>query len=236
MGKDPAMPLYVNDWLSSRRVQAMSQLQELAYFRLLAFCWSSGDASIPDDDDELAVLSRMGKSWLKGGSQVVRRCFQPHPNKSGYLTNARLFHLWQERQEWRRKSHEGGIKSGQARKLRTVKGGSTKREPNANSSSSSSSSIKKETKGKKERFIPPTVEQVRAYCSERHNGIDPQAFVDYYEANGWVQGKSRKPLQDWKAAVRTFEANRRNGAQNGRCLPPTVEDLRNYNPVTGGIE
>ena len=45
---------------------------------------------------------------------------------------------------------------------------------------------------------------MRAYCEERRNGIDPQRFVDYYTANGWVQGKG-KPIKDWKAAVRTWE-------------------------------
>lgn len=52
----------------------------------------------------------------------------------------------------------------------------------------------------------PTVEEVRAYCVERKNNVDPQKFVDFYTANGWVQGKG-KPIKDWKAAVRTWERN-----------------------------
>ena len=54
------------------------------------------------------------------------------------------------------------------------------------------------------RFQQPSVDEVRAYCEERRNGIDPQRFVDYYTANGWVQGKG-KPIKDWRAAVRTWE-------------------------------
>lgn len=61
------------------------------------------------------------------------------------------------------------------------------------------------------RFVPPTVEEVRAYCKERGNNVDPERFHDYYSANGWVQGKG-KPIKDWKAAVRTWE---RNGTQKG---------------------
>lgn len=138
------MPFYVNDWLSSPRVQAMTPLQELAYFRLISFCWASQDASLPDDDNVLASLSRMGEGWFDNGSQVVRKCFNQHPTKPGYLTNERVYELWSERQKWRDKSAEGGRKSGQSRRLRSAKGTSqmvrTKREPNANSSSSSSSS------------------------------------------------------------------------------------------------
>lgn len=53
------------------------------------------------------------------------------------------------------------------------------------------------------RFVPPTVEEVAAYCTEKGYTIDPAAFVDYYTANGWVQGRG-KPLKDWRAAVRNW--------------------------------
>jgi len=62
-------------------------------------------------------------------------------------------------------------------------------------------------KPKKERFRKPTLEEVKAYCNEAGLNIDPQAFWDYYEANGWVQGRSRKPIQNWKAAVRLWAQN-----------------------------
>lgn len=62
--------------------------------------------------------------------------------------------------------------------------------------------------GKKKVPMPPTLEDVAAYCLERENGIDPEAFLDFYTANGWKQGKG-KPIVDWRAAVRTWERNRR---------------------------
>lgn len=55
----------------------------------------------------------------------------------------------------------------------------------------------------RKRFTPPTVEQVREYCWERGNNVDPQRFVDYYSSNGWMVGKNK--MKDWKAAVRTWE-------------------------------
>lgn len=63
------------------------------------------------------------------------------------------------------------------------------------------------------RFTPPTVEEVKKYCKERGNGIDAQQFCDYYQANGWVQGKG-KPIKDWQAAVRTWERWERSGISN----------------------
>ena len=59
------------------------------------------------------------------------------------------------------------------------------------------------------RFVPPTVEEIKAYCDERGSyWIDPQYFIDYYEARGWMLSKSRK-MVDWKATVRTWENNER---------------------------
>jgi hypothetical protein len=56
------------------------------------------------------------------------------------------------------------------------------------------------------KFCPPALDEVKAYCLERNNGVDAEKFFDYYSANGWVQGKG-KPIKDWKACVRTWERN-----------------------------
>lgn len=50
----------------------------------------------------------------------------------------------------------------------------------------------------------PTLDEVKAYCAERGNIVDVQRFFDFYEANGWCQGRG-KPIRDWRAAVRTWE-------------------------------
>ena len=57
----------------------------------------------------------------------------------------------------------------------------------------------------KKKSIPPTLEEVKAYCSERNNGVDAQRFIDFYTSKGWMIGKN--PMKDWKAAVRTWEKN-----------------------------
>ena len=48
-------------------------------------------------------------------------------------------------------------------------------------------------------FEPPSVEEVYDYCERRHNGIDAQVFVDYYDARGW------RNITDWRAQVRVWE-------------------------------
>jgi len=55
--------------------------------------------------------------------------------------------------------------------------------------------------------LSPSVEDVKAYCEERGNGIDPRMFFDYYAARGWMTGSV--PVRDWKALVRTWELRER---------------------------
>lgn len=62
-------------------------------------------------------------------------------------------------------------------------------------------------------FTPPTCEEVRAYCTERGNSIDPESFVDYYAARNWNLSNSQK-MVDWKAAVRNWEHRER---RDGLC-------------------
>lgn len=62
----------------------------------------------------------------------------------------------------------------------------------------------------KKNFVPPTLEEVRQYCLERGNGINPEQFIDHYQANGWMRGKNK--IKDWRACVRTWEKNRSSGS------------------------
>ena len=79
------------------------------------------------------------------------------------------------------------------------------------------------------RFIPPTLEEVSAYCQQRRNTVDPQRFIDHYETNGWVQGKG-KPIRDWRAAVRTWEAGRQQGRQPAQQPDLSWRDSRAVTP------
>lgn len=62
--------------------------------------------------------------------------------------------------------------------------------------------IKADKPPTRHNFSPPTVEEVKAYCTEKGYNIDPDRFVDFYTSNGWKVGKN--PMRDWKAAVRNW--------------------------------
>lgn len=58
-------------------------------------------------------------------------------------------------------------------------------------------------KPKTSRFQKPSIEEIKAYCKERNNTVDPEKFHDFYESKGWYVGKTK--MKDWRAAVRTWE-------------------------------
>ena len=75
----------------------------------------------------------------------------------------------------------------------------------------------------------PTLEQVADYCAERGRGVDAQAWLNHYTANGWRVG--RNTMKDWKAAVRTWERNNYGGtghANSGTTSASRAKQLSDY--------
>lgn len=68
-------------------------------------------------------------------------------------------------------------------------------------------------KAKAKAFQKPTLEEVKAYCIERKNEVDPEGWINFYTSNGWKVGKN--PMKDWKASVRTWERNGINNNTHG---------------------
>ncbi len=101
--------------------------------------------------------------------------------------------------------------------------------------SNESKSIEKDKDKDKElkpqkRFKKPTLEEVKAYCQERKNKVDPERFVDYYTAKGWKIGK--QSMKDWKAAVRTWE---KNNFENAKPEPEPQENNPEFNEWLNGF-
>lgn len=65
-------------------------------------------------------------------------------------------------------------------------------------------SIKADEPPRATRFTPPSLDEVKAYCQERGNNVDPERFIDFYSSKGWMIGKNK--MKDWKAAVRNWES------------------------------
>ena len=66
---------------------------------------------------------------------------------------------------------------------------------------------------KRKRFIPPTLEEVKGYASERGNLVDAQKFYDYYTQGGWKDAKGNA-VKNWKQKMITWEKHSDKPKQN----------------------
>jgi hypothetical protein len=71
---------------------------------------------------------------------------------------------------------------------------------------------KQRNKETKKQFIIPTIEEIKTYCIERKNNVDANRWFDFYSSKGWMIGKNK--MSDWKAAIRTWETNKKDKIVN----------------------
>ena len=64
---------------------------------------------------------------------------------------------------------------------------------------------------------------MRKHWQEKSLHGDPEAFFDYYQANGWMAGKNH--MKDWKAAARNWSRRERHA---GGFSPPRDRMSRFY--------
>ena len=83
--------------------------------------------------------------------------------------------------------------------------------------------IEKEREDKKasSRFIPPTLEEVSAFIAENNYRVNAEKFIDYYNANGWMVGKTK--MKDWKAVLRNWNRNEKDNVK--QKFTPEGRDL-----------
>ena len=60
-------------------------------------------------------------------------------------------------------------------------------------------------------FVPPTLEEVEAYCRERNSPVDAKQFYDYFTAGNWYDSKGQK-VRSWKQKLITWEKGGNNNA------------------------
>jgi uncharacterized protein YdaU (DUF1376 family) len=195
----------------------LEPMEDLAYRRMLDWCYLN-EMPLPKDVGEIGILIRM-RSHTECIATVLRYFFTKQSD--GYVQQRVLLEVaaYREKSEkakksaearWKKKPNKHAVK-GYANALQTDCEGNAKHKTRTIKQEPATSDIGADApppeKQKRPRFIEPSVEEVRSYCQERGNTIDPQKFVDHYSANGWMRGKTK--IKDWKACVRTWEGNQR---------------------------
>ena len=165
------------------------------------------------------VLYAQGGDWqeqIKGNERYLFPAFKKQIDRANEISENKSDAAKQREAQKAQKS----AKSTEGQKI-----------PNNNNNKEEKYNNNSEEKSVKEkaasRFTPPTVDQVRAYCKERNNGVDADAFVDFYSSKGWKVGTN--PMKDWQAAVRTWEKRDNYRVAPGNApKPPKVVNAQQY--------
>ena len=196
----------IGDYMS--HTKGLTLLEDLAYRRMLDEYYLH-ESPLPLSISEIA--RQIGLPEKKEEVAYVLSKFFVETEK-GYI-NARAQKEIKKYKANQRKKSEAGKLSGKARRNKsigveqTLNTCSTNDELNINHKPITNNHkpltiVKDKTS---QRFTPPTLSEVMAYCNERGNHVDPQRFINHYSANGWMRGKNK--IKDWKACVRTWEQN-----------------------------
>ena len=189
------IPLYLDRLLGSPRWQGMKDFQRGWYMQLLLLCArSKRPGYLPLDGRLWEMAGAHSRAMWDSHSAAVMACFQ-----------TRTF----DETEWIYNERLLHTIEHQHRKL---------------SKSLELRNTAKNVSVSKNSFTKPSLEEIKAYCSERNNSVDPEAFYEHYETKGWLVG--RTPMKDWQAAVRTWEIrDRKESGRDDRPHTPTTESV-----------
>lgn len=76
------------------------------------------------------------------------------------------------------------------------------------------------------KFSPPRAEEVSAYAKSIGFKLDGQEFCDYYASVGWLVGVTRKPMCDWKAAVRYWRRRQNESGAASQAVSEYQAEVR----------
>ncbi len=203
----------------AKRTRHLSNLEDLAYRRLMDLYYSDESPIIADVKKVARIISMRDNSEEVGS--VLSDFFTL---EGGHWRNSRIdkeLCIYAQKADTARANGKLGGRP----KKPTQNPEETKqvmdRNPEITGSKANQEprTINQEPLTKKQsKFIPPTVDQVKAYCLERNNGIDPVKFVNHYQAVDWMRGKNK--IKNWKSCVITWEGNQTQSAnQQGSYQP-----------------
>ncbi len=214
--KAPAYQMYAQDFDMDTGSWDISEVG--IYTRLLNHQWVNG--SIPNDIERLCKIARCTKKRFTLGWTIIEKKFVR--NVDGNLINLRL-EIVRDKQ---RKYSESRKEQAEKRWIKdNAHAHAHAKHMQCTDDALQSSSSKHKNKKNIIGVIPPKSEDIKAYCSERQNGINAEQFFDYYESRGWMIGKNK--MKDWKAAIRTWERNNKeNPISNSSTVDAELEEYR----------
>lgn len=185
---NPWFRLY-HEFSTDPKIQMMSEANQRRFVMLLCLRCCNGDVTL--HDEEVAFQLRISnEEWLETKALFIAKGFI---DEAGNVLN------WDKRQ-FVSDSSAARVAKHRANKKRKCNVTET---PPDTETDTDTEEDKKNKKGVK--FVPPSLEEVAAYCKERNNSVVPAKFHSFYSQKGWMVGKNK--MKDWKQAIISWENN-----------------------------
>lgn len=65
------------------------------------------------------------------------------------------------------------------------------------------------SKRKQKKFVPPTLDEVKAYIAEKGYHVDAETFYQFYNVDQWIDSNGN-PVKSWKQKLITWESKDKN--------------------------
>jgi hypothetical protein len=240
----PSFDFFPSDFLAGTMTLTHTELS--CYIRLLCYQWDNGHippaeiermniCNIADQGHWRAIWERIRIKFKAVSYGDICTCDSDLFNLEMLVFVNPRMHEMREKQipRWFRNREiyrENGAKGGRPK-------GKTKRLTKAVSKSKpipEGGRGKEEGKKKKKRstFVPPTIEELLAYCREKgYQHLEPEEFIGHYGGKGWKVGN--QPMKDWRLAAGGWNSRNKKRAEADSApidRNATDEDLENWNP------
>ena len=185
-------------------------MEQRGYLLTAIMAYVSGD-QMPEMDG----ITRMAFSFIRAGIDRDAEKYQKTVEarqEAGKLGGRPKANGFSEKQTKAKKANGFSEKQTKAKKPDN---------DNENDSVSENDTENIKTRG---RFTPPTIQELDAYITEHGYHVDAEKFLDYYNSNGWMVGKNH--MKDWKAAVRNWSRNQRQGTTANGTQGMTVKTTK----------
>lgn len=112
--KSPAFQFYPDDWLGSKAIALMKPSHEGGYIRLLCYQWNDPTCTLPNNFEQLRVLSRLGAEF-RSAWKYLKQVFVPFPKDKTRVYNVRLYEEMLKQQQHREEMAAAGKRGAMAR-------------------------------------------------------------------------------------------------------------------------
>lgn len=205
MAKDPAFLFYSNDFLTGTFTMTDKQVGQ--YIRLM--CLQHQNKRLTEKQMLAVCKKRDPEVWSKFKQDEDGLYYNERLESEA---QKRAAHCEKQRQKVLKRWNKDGSADGNTAVLPLE---------NENVNKDNSLVLEKDkggAGGKGKAFTPPTLEEVKAYCRERGNDVDPEKFYSYFSEGNWIDGRGN-PVKNWKQKLITWE-----GKQRGNIIRDTKPD------------